>query len=409
VLLSDFISWFSGSDSIYGLEIYVSKDLQNEYKLLKITKKKGSLISSDLSIYNSIDELLVDIPKNASIALVYNGKGIIHRPVSGKDESINDTVKQIFPDIKYDDFLYQQTKTTSSQIISLIRKEQIEELIRAFGKNKNHIVSLTIGPFITATFLQVLNKFPFDISYDYYHLKTNTEGDLIHYELLSDKVTEEVSFGDETVKSDFINAYSAACIYLLSTTNEFLYPRVEDIIIDNQVSQFKKSIRTRRGGLVFLGSILLILLVNFSFFSNLRKENNFIKDQLAVSQFKLKRLDSLEAFINQKKNFLGKAGWIEKKILSQKYDVIAQTIPDEIKLTELTIHPIDIVGSRNAKETIFLNNKIIIKGLTKKITSLNDWLKILDQNTSIESIHMEEYHFDTQSQQGEFKLEGLIH
>jgi len=409
VLLTDFTSWFSGSDSIYGLEVYVSKDLQNEYKLVKITKKKGSLISSSFSIYNCIDELLVDLPKNASIALVYNGKGTIHRNVSSKEESIHDIVKKIFPDIKYEDFLYQQAKTTSSQIVSLIRKESIEELIRVFEKNKIHILTLTIGPFATVTFLQVLNHFSLDIRYDYYHLKTNNEGSLINYDLLSSQVTEEISFGDEKVKSVFINAYSAACIYLLAASNGVVYPRVEDIIIDIQVSKFKKSILTRRGGLVFLVSILIILLVNFSFFSNLRKENNAIKDQLDISQFKLKRMDSLEAFINQKKNFLGKAGWIEKKILSKEYDVIAQTIPDEIKLTELTIHPIDIVESRNAKETIFLNNKIIIKGLTKKITSLNDWLKILDENTSIESIHMEEYHFDTQSQQGEFKLEGLIH
>jgi len=407
VKFTDITSWLSGTDVLFGLEVYVNKEQEKEYRLVHISKKDGNLVSNSFSTYASIEEVLTAVPENSPLVLIWNGKGVIHRNFAAQEQSTAEIAKTLFPDIKSDDFLYQQTRTASGGILSLIRKELITELLETFNKNKISVVAVSTGPFVVPAFFQLLGEFSKDLIYDYYRIQTNSDGSIIEYIVLSENNTSTVTIADENIDGIYLNAYAAACLLLL-TSNKIEYPKVEDGLIDTQVKNYKDSILKRRGGMVFLTSILVILLINFAVFSNLRKQQMRYEDQLAVSQSKLKRLDSLETFIKTKKDFLEKAGWIEKVVVSKECDEIAQTIPTEIRLTELTIHPINISESRNTKETIFSNKKIVIKGLTKKVTSLNDWLKIVSQRASIKDLHMEEYHFDTQTQEGQFKLEGTI-
>ena len=405
---TDIASWLSGTDFVFGLEVYVNKEHNSEYRLVHIIKKNGSLVAKSFFTCKSVEEVLPVIPENSPVVLVWNGKGVIHRNFSSQEQSTFEIAKTLFPDIKSDDFLYQRTQTSSGGILSLIRKELISELLEVFDKKKISVVAISVGPFGVSAFFQLLSQFSKDIIYDCYRIQTNGIGDIVEYTILSENNTLSISIADENIDGVYLNAYAVACLFLLTSSNTIAYPNVEDILIDTQVKKYKDSILKRRGGLVFLTTVLVLLLINFSVFSSLRKEHNQFQDQLAVSQSKLKRLDSLEMFIKTKKYFLEKAGWIEKVVVSKECDEIAQTIPTEIRLTELTIHPINIAESRNTKETIFYNKKIVIKGLTKKVTALNDWLKVVSQRPSIKDLHIEEYHFDTQTQEGQFILEGTI-
>ncbi len=405
---TDVTSWLSGADAIFGLEVYVNKEQNKEYRLVHISKKNGSLISDSFFTYTSIDELLSAIPTNSAVALVWNGKGVIHRMFPSKEGTTSEIAKTVFPDIKSEDFLCQQTKTVSGGILSLLRKEPVNELLALLEKKKVCIVAISIGPFGLPSFFQLLSQFSKEVRYDYYHVQTNSEGIIIQYEVLPENASSVLTIADEKIEGIYVNAFSAACLFLLTPMDHLLYPKVDDELVSIQIKKYKEFILKRRGGFVFLIAVLLILLLNFSVFSNLRKANSNYQDQLTVSQFQLKRLDSLENFIKTKKEFLEKAGWIEKVIVSKECDEIAQTVPAEIRLTELTIHPVNVSESRNAKETIFTNKKIIIRGVTKKVVALNDWLKVVGKRASIKGLHMEEYHFDTHTQEGQFKLEGEI-
>lgn len=405
---ADISSWLSGSDVLFGLEVYVNKEQQKEYRLLHIQKKAGNLISDFFIRASSIEEVCKAIPENSPLVLVWNGKGVIHRNFTSQEESKFEIVKKIFPDIKSDDFLYQRTKIINGGVLSLIRKELINELVEAFDKKRICVIGLCTGPFIVPQFFQLLGQFSKDLIYDYYRIRTNEAGDIVEYTILPDHTASAITVSGEQIDGVYLNAYASACLFLLDAFKSGEHSGIEDILIDTQVKKYKDSILKRRGGLVFLTGVLVILLINFAIFSRVREQHLMYEDQLAVSQSKLKQLDSLETFIKVKKDFLQKAGWIDKVIVSKECDEIAQTAPAEIKLTELTIHPINTTESRNTKETVFSNKKIIIKGLTKKVTALNDWLKELSQRTSVKDLHMEEYHFDTQVQEGQFKLEGTI-
>lgn len=407
--LSDITSWVSGTDFIFGLEVYVNSDQNKAYKLVHLKKKNGSLFSTSFTTYTNIDLALSAIPENSPLVLVWNGKGIIHRSFSKNEGSTYEIAKELFPDIKLDDFLYQQTNTVSGGILSLIRKELIIDVLNTLNKKNIYITSISLGPFIVIPFFKMLNRFSEETKYDCYELKINPSGDLLEYQILSEIQLSKIVVSSEIIEGVYLNTYAAACLYLLTLEQPVEKFVVHDALIHQQVNKYRTIILKRRGGIVFLVSILILLLINFAVFSSVSKKNVSYQNQLAISQTKLKRLDSLENFIKTKKDFLGKAGWSQKIIVSKEFDEIGKTIPDEIKLIEMTIHPIDVVETRNAKETIFKNKKIIIKGSTQKITALNDWLKIVSQKSFIKDLHMEEYHFDTQKQEGQFKLEGSIY
>jgi len=390
------------------MEVYVNSDLQKEFRLIKIIKKDGNLLVHSSEVYHSIEEIVVAIPENSSVVLVVNGKGVIHRTVALKSDEISEVIRSVFPDIKAEDFFSQLTQTATSGILSLVRKDFVLEIIQPFEIKKINFLSLSLGPFITADFFKVISMHSSDLLFDYYHLQTDSEGNIVTYKILTESSNHVTDVSGEKVEGVYMNTYAAACIYLIGASQQMAYTRVDDLFFEEQIKRHKASILKKRGGLVFLVAILAVLLVNFFLFSNLRKENIAYQDHLAIYQSKLKRLDTLESFISAKKDFIENAGWAEKVILSRQCDLIAQTLPAEIRLTELTIHPINVTESRNTKEIVFINKKIIIKGLTKKVVVLNEWLKMLPQKTSVKDLKMDDYHFDTNNQEGQFKLEGTI-
>lgn len=406
--LTNITSWLSGTDGIFGMEVYVNSDLQKEFRLIKIIKKDGNLLVHSSEVYHSIEEIVVAIPENSSVVLVVNGKGVIHRTVALKSDEISEVIRSVFPDIKAEDFFSQLTQTATSGILSLVRKDFVLEIIQPFEIKKINFLSLSLGPFITADFFKVISMHSSDLLFDYYHLQTDSEGNIVTYKILTESSNHVTDVSGEKVEGVYMNTYAAACIYLIGASQQMAYTRVDDLFFEEQIKRHKASILKKRGGLVFLVAILAVLLVNFFLFSNLRKENIAYQDHLAIYQSKLKRLDTLESFISAKKDFIENAGWAEKVILSRQCDLIAQTLPAEIRLTELTIHPINVTESRNTKEIVFINKKIIIKGLTKKVVVLNEWLKMLPQKTSVKDLKMDDYHFDTNNQEGQFKLEGTI-
>ena|GEM_PF-3332594 len=406
--LTNITSWLSGTDGIFGMEVYVNAELQKEFRLVRIVKNNDNLIIDSSEAYRTIEAVAAAIPENSSVVLVVNGKGVIHRTFTLKSDDISEVIKTVFPDIKAEDFFCQLSKTTSSGILSLIRKDFVQDIIRQFEIKKINFLSLSLGPFVVADFFKVIGIHSSDLVFDYYHIETDNDGNTMVYKILSENTNNIVDVSGEKVEGIYLNAYSVACIYLITVSNQLVYTRVEELFFDEQIKKHKANILKKRGGLVFLVLILCILLVNFFVFSNLRKQNIAYQDHLAVYQSKLKRLDTLESFINAKKDFIENAGWAEKIILSRQCDLIAQTLPAEIRLTELTIHPINITESRNTKEIVFINKKIIIKGLTKKVVVLNEWLKILPEKTSVKELKMDDYHFDTNTQEGQFKLEGVI-
>ena len=405
--LTDVTSWLSGTDAVFGLEVYVNLDLTKEYRLAHIVKKNGELHMKSSLILNTIEDLLLALPVNSAVVLVCNGKGVIHRNHTITSSLVSEVVQTTFPNLKEQDFFYQNATLVNGGVLSLIRKDIVLDIISSLQSKKIHVLSLLLGPFATVGFFNLIGLRTERFFYDRYQITLNGQGEIVEYSIVADQLSDDIKIQDEHIPSVFVNTYTAACLYVLGGADG-ISSSVFDLHFEEQKKIYKSVLLKHRGGLVLLVSALLVLLINFVVFSSLRKVNIQYQDQLTVSQTRLDRLDSLENFIKVKKLFISKAGWTDKMILSEPCDKIAQSVPAEIKLTELTIHPINIAESRNTKEIVFENKKIVVKGFTKKIAVLNDWLKQVDAQTFVRDFKMKEYHFDTNAQEGYFQIEGIL-
>ena len=340
--------------------------------------------------------------------LVLNGRGIIHRNYTTKSESIPEIFKSLFPDSKADDFYVQITETTSGGVLSLIRKDIVVGIVKDFDEKQVILLALSLGPFITPYFLKIAQLPVSELKFEHYSIYCDASGIITEYKNVPEKYADGITLGEDVIPAIYLNAYSAACSYLFHKSLGIEYPGCTDTFFLDNEGTYKTSIYKKRGGLVLLVCVLLVLLVNFFIYSSLREKNINLENHLQGYQNKLKHLDSLESYIHIKKEFIEKAGWSEKIILSKYCDEIALTVPEEIRLTELTVHPLNISESRKTKESIFDNRKIVIKGATKRIVVLNDWLKKIVEKVHIKELKMDEYHFDQASQEGFFILEGEI-
>jgi Tfp pilus assembly protein PilN len=160
---------------------------------------------------------------------------------------------------------------------------------------------------------------------------------------------------------------------------------------------------------ISLGSFLgLLLLINLILKFSIDAENKTLAQKEKSYKIMLARVDSLRNEVNEKKSFLTEAGWIESSKISFMADKIASTIPETIKLTEMSLYPKNDNLSVTQKKMVFDNHTVLVAGRCSKPTELNPWIKALKSFKWISNASVMNYIYDEKEKQGKFIVEVKI-
>ena len=373
---------------IQGIEvIQQAGSLIYHLVVLEIVKGQMNVKEKVLNI-KSWDKLVEGLEKSLPVVLVLNVRGILHKQVE-KDIPKNQLAQSILPNAKYSDFYIQSLENTQNQIASIIRKDQLDQWLESFLKEKYWIYDIRLGSFDAIELLPFL-RLDGDILTMTHQLEI-TNNQLAGFSKNKTNETENILLGDEHIQSWLLPAIGAAFRVLMQApTNE-----LETLIIQEQQEGYKQFRIFQLGGMTVLAVFFVALLVNFLLFSNYSAKNQKLNAQLVYQSTTLNRLDTLRSEYEQQKAFFNKNNLTRRSKTSFYADRIASSLPSDIQLTQLYIYP-KIKNNQNIEEETlpeFDQNRIRVKGKTSSSIYYNDWrrtVRNLDWITNVQQIQYQE-------------------
>jgi Tfp pilus assembly protein PilN len=361
--------------------------------------EKSGTVKEDLSILPTL------LPVSIPIVLSLAGKGILHKKVQQQGSDKLKLFDYVFPNARITEYAVQYQPCADNGIyVSVIRKDQAERLVKEIADMGYSVLSMSLGSFAVAPLLKAI-EFPNGQLSAGKHQSVIDKGTVSEYSYTANETIETIDIGDQKISSVLLTAYAMGFQYLVAgiekieTTLE-LFDQAQSDYREKRVFKVLSA-----GGLIFFFALLVINTIAYSLLSE--SNNRLSAEYGSLQHVTVSNKKGTEEF-NRKEAFLSQAGWLNPAAISYYSDRIASSLPDEIQLTSLAVYPFDEQISRKNKKEIFEPNMILVKGVSRKPTDINRWVKLLNEYSWIKQIKVQDYTFDHKTGTGNFSLHILI-
>lgn len=387
---------------IAGVEVQLLPEGKVLYHLVVLEKNKNVIGAvAKVAGIRDIAELKKNIPANTPVVILLNGRGIINRRITDTSlESDSQVLSSLLPNAKQEDFYLQKFLSGKYLFASVIRKELFEEVFASLRSQGVNVINASTGPFIVHTVapflpgsVQKLQTPSFLFTFNNGVLEDFTAGSYGE---------EEVSIGDDKLTSALGPAYAIALA-------EFLNGEQEHYVSSEALRHHKEEYGNQQlfkiYGYALLGFFVMLLMGNYMFYSYLKSEASGLAAQSGNYRQTLEEVKLLQKKVEEKENFMKKAGWFSTPKTSYYADDIASTIPASIKLTALKVNPLNDKISKKERKDVFRSDTIVVGGVCNNPTVLNPWMGELKERQWIESLSHVNYEHDPKTGSGIFQIE----
>jgi len=160
----------------------------------------------------------------------------------------------------------------------------------------------------------------------------------------------------------------------------------------------------RRIGLASLGVAFLLVLINAVAFLQLSQQNQELGLSYTAIAAQVADYEELVEEITDQKAFLSQLGWGEAPPFVFYSDQLGKTVPGDVRLTSLVLHPQDVEEEDRNRRTVFVPNRIEVQGESQSNLSLTRWLTLLERLDWIGEIQSPEWQAATGKPGGQFSF-----
>lgn len=362
-----------------GLSIWKDKSQHLHASFVLITRKNGEIVINNSVTSNSLDEILKEVPPGIPLVLVMDGTNVVHKIVSKQDPA-DQHVAMALPGANAKDFCIRRQVISEGRIIvSLLRQNEVDHLVKVLNNAGIFIWEIFLGPFV----LETLKKGHTDIDriiIPFYNISF-LNGKISNYERTNIPCEKEQSIfiGTYELAKECLVSF-AACLYFYNGT----WKNETCSLISSQREEFLAK-RILVATLVpFVLVVFVSLFINFLLFMEYEKESTLYQTIILNERNQISELDSLEKEISVKQKVLETKLKRGSNYLAYYSDRIASIVPSGIILQEMVINP-QVSNSRGQNIFEFSENKIIIKGISDSSISLEIFVKELSSFIWIEN------------------------
>ena len=377
-------------DKIAALYIQSTDNVALTIHYCLVEFKKGKAYIVKKGQFSQLEELPSHIETSTPLIISLNGKGVLHKTIDAallNNDKIH-VAGKLFPNINIDDFFIQTFQMEKSGILSLVRNDQVFPYIEKITKQGFSIYALVLGEYEILAYESIFHNNHFDnnslitASKDclQLHPQTNIDGkNLQQYE------------------------YVAFCLILSYVSGSLQHTENKNIVEVKELSEEK--IIFNKGGIVLLGFIFVILMVNFVIFQFLSDKHNALQEKQLLLGGKINKYKELEDKLKRKQQLLQEIGWSETSHASFYADRIGATIPKGLRLTNMQIHAEDQQKSKEERRLVLEAGKINVKGESASAMLVNDWQKTLEKQKWVANAKVKSYQYDIKERIGKFEIE----
>ena len=391
------------SKKCIGLSLYKNGEDSYDMDLVELTKTKSAIsISNKESINGSLNKIIEILPKGVPVYVSIDGKGILHKNSKNSEKPDNEIINSLFPAIKLADFHYQKHELASGDnYLSIVRQSAIDPILSSFDSKNISILGLSIGPVSVNHVIQLLDESN-PIVIKNYRLGIS-EGRISSIKkVAADSSFEVQTFSIETedIEAACLLPFSLAFSYFINASEEG--GKLSEIINKSKEEFIYQSL-IKLGSKFVLGLLLVILLINFVFFSHYNAKNNNLSMQYALQKDNIARLDSLAKKIESKEKIIAEKKLFLRSRFSYYCDRVAMLVPNEVQLDELQIQP--LLTTIDENELIeFELSKMSVKGTSNSSIVVGDWISKLKEEKWTEKVMMEDYSYDNKTKKANFYI-----
>jgi Tfp pilus assembly protein PilN len=397
--------WIPGAyltrNSVCAVEcVFGESEVSYQYTILQNRKNKVEVVKQGSCA--SISEVISIAKKSSSpISLTVNGKGVmVKKIIFSENDSLElkDLLNQHLSAIPFAEFYIQFYKNEqNSGHITLCRKEQVDNLIEQFIKQKAEIANVFIGPLVCNAL--------FALTKGYNRLTTSTaqleltNGFVEKVESLQNAETVALKIEELNISSSQLVAFAAGFSYLTRQHN-YITGNAE---IETFASRHSEKIKVKLLLFCFIAVLFVVSGINSVFFFQKFEENSTLEVELNLYESKNTQITKLLEDYQKKKSLIEQAGIFESKKISVYADKIAASLPQDIVLRELYFNPEEGETEEDSLMN-FSQNELIIKGNCTKSLLLNDWVNVLKSQSFVKSVNLENFVFNSEGHLPNFVL-----
>ncbi|WP_158829391.1 hypothetical protein [Mucilaginibacter lacusdianchii] len=388
-----------------GVSIIINHDGQLAIGLCTLKAWGNQLdITQKVAGLSELKVLAKHLSAKVPVALNLAGKGILIKQIETFEEIDNTNFSKVLPNASLDDFYVQNFISGGLSFVALIRKVEAGNWITKLKDVGYEVLSLSLGPFVVQQVLPQLNFYGPQLNFDGHQITRNESGDWQSYKYVPGAADEfPVKVETEKLEESLVIAYAAAFQLLLVPNILPIKAEVETLEVKLTTTLSDQKLKV--SAFIMLGTLFVLLLVNFMLFSYFNSANNTLAEQVGRSSQAMTDVESLEAQVKAKEAMLDSLGWEDGAHKSVKVDQVAQLLPPDVVWQEVTVNPVVVPSAGSETKAVrFTNKRIRIKGSAQRIVQVNEWLGRLKSLRWVKDVRLQDYTYDNEKDTGLFTV-----
>lgn len=375
-MVDKFLKYFAFSDQICVVGIFEFGG-HKIYRSLLARKSNKEIHITGHQDFESVSHLLDGgIPKDHSILLHLEGDTIINREL----ENSSQYRSSIIYDADEKNFFFSEYHQESKIFISLTRKKEIDAWVEQLKKHGAIVSGVSVGPFVVSSLFRLMPE---------QKVYKTPSGELNLYE-------NNLSFKPGPTDENFFLEFNSEMygiyeLILIGVLIDYFYPgklehsHFEGIDSSGQEIKYKRAFKMV--GLAVLPLFMILIIFGHFYLNSLREELSENEARHANIQESLDQITQLKKERDIKRRILQTSGVFINDYLTGRVLDISNSLPKDIKLTNLAVFPaLDRIKSD--KKVIFDFKLIEIQGLSNSERNVNGWLQDIQDYSWVHKVEI---------------------
>jgi hypothetical protein len=360
-----------------GIE-HFSFNNEEKTAILLIEKKKEELVITQKDKVTYSEKIAEKWNKKLPFFLIINTNQVIQKELTAIDATNEKLLHKAFPNTNWDEFYFEIWRLKTKSIISISRKNYIDELLSNYHKQGITVAGISLGVCSIVEIVNYTNEN--ELFTNHQSISYHDENQIIKTARADSNTTYNIN-GLE-VKNNHLLVFSGILRLLLNTTvntgncinySQELYENY------NQQSFFSKGIK------LMISVLLTILLINFFTFTHYYTLAQETSESLLLSKSSLEDVSKTKQRVQSKEQKVKNVVAMTSSQSSLIINEIVKRIPQSILLTELIYHPLE--KKIKTEESIIIQEKTVtISGTTINNEAFTHWVETIEQLKWIDQV-----------------------
>lgn len=385
---------------VLGLELRFLPDNKIDCRFALVLRQKDQLhIKQVQQMEGNLVEVLQVLPKTYPIALCLSGKGLLNKNLPSLSETdVEGLFHQAFPSVKQDDFYVQYGFGSTQALVSVMRKQMVDELLDKLSRAGLVVYGVSLGAMVSSAIWSQLNSYGQELQFDGHFFRLSEDRELLSYE--SGEIYQSefpVKVDDAPIDQRMILAYAAAFQLLFY---EHLIPLRANVgAVNTAFDTLMANSHLMKKAKYFLFALFTALLLSFLLFTHYSEKNTALLASLGARTAGVDQEALLKQSVLENENLLERLNWNGGYNLGFLLNELGASLPMQLMLTEVSVN--EVKGDQEKIENTPL---IKVLGTSTDPIRVNNWIFELKKRPWVKAVTLLKFQEDSEQEEYQFTL-----